>query len=84
VEHYKARLVAKGYVQREGIDYLDTYSLVARVIIVRIVLVIVAIKDWFLEELDVHNAFLHDDLSEEIYMTLPQGINSINRNKILY
>ena len=84
MEHYKARLVAKGYIQREGIDYLDIYSSVARVTIVRIVLVVVAIKDWFLDELDVDNAFLHGDLSEEVYMTLPQGMNTINPNKILY
>jgi hypothetical protein len=62
VNRYKARLIAKGYAQTYGIDYEETYSLVAKMISVRAIIAMAATKGWSLPQMDVNNAFLHGDL----------------------
>ena len=62
VEHDKARLVAKGYAQTYGIDYDETFSPIAKMMIVKIVMTLATMKGWNLWQMDVKNAFLNDSL----------------------
>ncbi|KAL2236118.1 UNVERIFIED_CONTAM: Retrovirus-related Pol polyprotein from transposon RE1 [Sesamum indicum] len=73
VERYKARLVVKGFTQVKGVDYTDSFSLVAKTVIVRLFLAATAVRGWPLQQLDINNAFLHGHLDEDIYMTPPEG-----------
>ncbi len=62
MSRYKARLVAKGYAQTYGIDYEETYSPIAKMITIRTIIAMAAIKGWSLHQMDVKNVFLHGDL----------------------
>ena len=73
VDHLKARSVVKGYTQIYGFDYYDTFSLVAKIAYVRLLLSMVVIQSWPLYQLDIKNVFLHGDLTEEVYMEQPPG-----------
>eukprot|EP00253_Pinus_taeda_P027985 PITA_27985 len=68
VDRHKAHLVAKGFSQVEGIDYTETFSLVAKMNSIHLVLSLVASFKWEVHQMDVKYAFLHGDLHEEIYM----------------
>ena len=83
VHTFKARLVVKGFKQTHGIDYDKTFSLVAMLKSIRILLAIVAYYDYEIWKMDVKTAFLNGNLIEDVYMTQLEGFaHSENSGKV--
>ena len=76
VDRYKARLVAKGFTQVPGKDFGATFTPVAKLTSVRLLVSLVASHSWPLHQLDVKNAFLHGDLLETIYIDPLSGFRA--------
>jgi hypothetical protein len=68
IERYKARLVIKGYSHKEGEDFFDTYSPMARLTIISVLLSLAASHGLLVHQMDVKTSFLNEELDEEIYM----------------
>ena len=80
---YKAWLIAKGFRQVQGIDYDETFSPVAILKSVRIMLAIAAYYDYEIWKMDVKTAFLNGFLKEELYMMQPEGfVDPTNADKV--
>ena len=72
----KARLVAQGYLQEEGLDFEESFALVARIESIRILCTYVAHKGFELQQMDVKTAFLNGDLKEKVYVKQPPGFEA--------
>ncbi|GJW82915.1 putative reverse transcriptase domain-containing protein [Tanacetum coccineum] len=69
----KVRLVAMGYLQEEGIDFEESFALVARLETIRIFIAFAAHMNMVVYQMDVKTAFLNDILCEEVYVIQPDG-----------
>ncbi|GJV93709.1 zinc finger, CCHC-type containing protein [Tanacetum coccineum] len=83
VEKFKERLVIQGFKQKLGIDYFDTYALVARISTIRLLIAMTSIHSLIIRQMDVKTTFLNKELEEEVYMNQPLGfIFHGNENKV--
>ncbi|PKU70283.1 Retrovirus-related Pol polyprotein from transposon TNT 1-94 [Dendrobium catenatum] len=73
IDRYKARLVAQGFKQEFGINFNETFSPVAKLPTIRILLLLALHRNWATLQFDISNAFLHGDLPEEVFMKQPPG-----------
>lgn len=75
---FKARLVVRGFLQKEGIDFDETYAPVATHTTFRMLVALAAIKGWPIRQLDVVTAFLNPAIdNENIWVVLPTGSRDI-------
>jgi hypothetical protein len=65
------------------VDYQETFSPVAKLNTVRVLLSLAANLDWPLHQFDVKNAFLHGDIEEEVYMDIPPGYNASSKAEVV-
>ncbi|GJZ69234.1 putative ribonuclease H-like domain-containing protein [Tanacetum coccineum] len=72
-EQLEARLVAKGYHQKEGIDFKESFTPVARIKAIRIFITYVAHMNMTVFQMDMKTAFLNGILKEEVYVSQPEG-----------
>ena len=84
VEKYRARFVARGFTQKEGIDYDETFALVARYTTIRIIISLVAVFGWKLHQMDIKTAFLNGKIEEEVYIEQPEGFVTHGKKTHVY
>ncbi|GKC54009.1 zinc finger, CCHC-type containing protein [Tanacetum coccineum] len=66
-----------------GIDYFDTYALVARISTIRLLIAMTSIHNLIIHQMDVKTTFLNGELKEEVYMNQPMGFTMpSNENKV--
>ncbi|GJV15688.1 retrovirus-related pol polyprotein from transposon TNT 1-94 [Tanacetum coccineum] len=73
VRKNKARLVAQGFRQEEGINFEESFALVARIEAIRIFIAYAAHKNMIIYQMDVKTAFLNGELKEEVYVSQLEG-----------
>ncbi|GJV21895.1 retrovirus-related pol polyprotein from transposon TNT 1-94 [Tanacetum coccineum] len=80
----KAWLVAKGYQQEEGIDFEESFTLVARIKAIRIFIANAASKNMVIYQMDVKTVFLNGELKEDVYVSQPEGFVDPDHPKHVY
>lgn len=77
---YKARLVAKGFSHKLGFDFQETFSPMIKSVTVHIVLSLALTHKWCLRQFDSNSAFLHGELTAEVYMVQRPGFEQLSES----
>lgn len=83
IEWYTTKLVAKRYTQAYNINYEETFAPVTKLNTVRVVLSLAVNLDWPLHQFHVKNAFLHCELTEDVYMDIPPRYTASTQTRML-
>lgn len=84
IERYKTRLVAKRFTQTYGVNYEETFVLVAKLNSIRVLLSPTTNINWFLQQLNVKNTFLNGNLAEDMSMSLSLRFDGNNIGSMVY
>jgi hypothetical protein len=68
--------VARGFSQKEGIDYEETFALIARYTSIRAMLALTVVKKWKVHQMDMKTTFLNGVIEEEAYVEQLQGFET--------
>nr|GFA67143.1 hypothetical protein [Tanacetum cinerariifolium] len=71
-------LVVTGYLQEEGIDFKESFALVARMEAIRIFLAYATDTSFTVFQMDVKTVFLHGTLTEDVYVCQPEGFIDVD------
>ena len=80
---FKARYCVRGDLQREGIDYFETYAPVVQWSTVRLILTLILSNNWVTKQVDYTNAFAQAVLKEEVYIDNPRGFDRKDGRDVL-
>lgn len=75
--------MARGFTHTYGEDYRETFAPVGKMNTFRVLMSLAINKDWKLFQMDVKNSFLHGDLKEEVYMSIPPGYPQENNTNLV-
>ena len=78
----KARLVARGFSQREGADYLETFSPYPCVPSIRLLTAIACELGLDICQFHAEQAFVQSKLEEDVYLRMPQGCRALSRKVV--
>jgi hypothetical protein len=73
VEKFKARFVSRGFTQKEGIDYEETFSLVAKYTSIQTIIDLTPVLGWKLHQMDVKTTFLNGKIEHEVFVEQLDG-----------
>ena len=78
IQKYKAHIVAQGFTQIEGIDYDETFTPVAKLASLCIILALANEYNLEVHQMDVKSAYLNGKLQEEIFMASPPSFDVLD------
>jgi len=65
IERYKARLVARVFLQRQGLDYTESFAATPDLVSIRLILAYALEKGWDVAQFDISSAFLNSELPDD-------------------
>jgi hypothetical protein len=80
IEKHKARFVVCGFYEKEGIEYEETFSPIAKYTSILTIIALAAKMKWKLHYMDVKTTFLNGVIEEEVYIEQPQRFEVEDRN----